>query len=526
MKNTCDGQSKLAVGLLGMLLLGVSQLAHAQSPPGPGLTGLPDDVFDNDVERASAIANQATFDTLDEACNPGGVLDQIPDPRLPPNPTQCGGDIFAIYLITRELVHTANELLGTGPTVMSLQLDQEGLGAALRWTAAEELAAQGSAATDFANNQLSNLAARMNALRFGATGFSVAGFNDPSGNGGVLVAGLPPRGGGASADSDGATYSPWGGFLNGSFGYGSKVDTGRENAFDFDGNEITAGLDYRFNNNIVIGGLLGYKDQSIDFDEAASQIRVVDGGIDIEGTSLIFFGLYQSEKWFTSGSIGFEQLDYDVERRIKYASNNPNLGSANSIALSTPEADVFTATFNAAYAFSHDRLTIEPYVNFEYLDIDIGEFAEQRSITQLGVVDDDAFNLIIGEQSFDSLDATVGLKFQYVFTPNFGVIIPFVNIESHNELLQEERVIRAGYGALTDFTGSGALLNFSVPTEQVDENYFTWTVGLSTILRGGRQREMGGPIGGGLTAFIQFESVEDLDSYDQQIISGGFRYEF
>ncbi|MDJ0908232.1 MAG: autotransporter outer membrane beta-barrel domain-containing protein [Woeseiaceae bacterium] len=511
--------------LAGLLMLAIGPLAFAQSVPGPGLGGVEPSLWDNDIERAAAIANQAVFDLLDESCNPGGVLDNDPDPRVPPDPTACGGDVFAVYISVRQLIHTANELQGSGPTVASLQLGQSELGTALRWTAAEELAAQGSAATDFANNQLSNLASRLNALRFGATGFSVAGIFDPSGNADGLVAGLPRRGGGASADESGAAYSPWGGFLNGSIGSGDRTDTGREDAFDFDGSEITLGIDYRFDNNVVVGGLLGFKQQDIDFDEAANVIRATDGGIDIDGTSLIVFGLYQGEKLFVSGSLGTEQLDYDVERRIIFVSNNPLIGSVNSIARSSPEADVLTATVNVAYAFNKDRLTIEPFFNAEYLDIDIGAFSEQRSTTSTGTIDEDALNLRIGGQSFDSLDATLGVRLQYVYTPEFGVFIPYFSLELHNEVLKEERIISSGYAALSGFPGGDAL-NFSLPTDRVDETWMSWTVGFSTVLRGARQSAMGGPVGGGLSAFLQFESVEDLANFDQHVISGGFRYEF
>ena len=511
--------------LSGVLMLALGQAALAQSQPGPGLGGVSSDAWNNDVERAAAIANQAVFDLLDSTCNPGGVLDGQADPRVPPDSDACGGDLFALYVSVRQLIHTANELQNAGPTVASLQLGQSELGTALRWTAAEELAAQGSAATDFANNQLSNLASRLNALRFGATGFSVAGVFDPSGNAADLVAGLPRRGGGASADESGSAYSPWGGFLNGSFGSGDRSDTGREDAFDFDGSEITLGVDYRFDNNVVVGGLVGFKTQEIDFDETANVLRATSGGIDIDGSSLIVFGLYQGEKLFVSGSLGTEQLDYDVERRVIYVSNNPLVGSVDSIARSSPDADVLTATVNVAYAFNKDRLTIEPYFNAEYLDIDIGAFTEQRSTTSTGLIDEDALNLRVGGQSFDSLDATLGVRLQYVYTPEFGVLIPFFSLELHNEVLKEERIISAGYAALSGFAG-GDTLNFSLPTDRVDKTWMSWSVGFSTVLRGGRQSEMGGPVGGGLSAFLQFESVEDLANFDQHVISAGFRYEF
>jgi uncharacterized protein YhjY with autotransporter beta-barrel domain len=513
--------------LIGMVVVTAVQ---AQSAPGEGLGSIPADQYANDVERRAALANQATFDTLDPACNPGGVLDQIVDPSAPPPGAdpQCIGDVFSIYLTVRELIHTANDLLGQGPNAASLRLDQQGLGTSLRWTAAEELAAQGSAASDFANSQLANLAARLNALRFGARGFTITGFNAIENDGEILVAGAydTPRGGGASAD--GESFSAWGGFVNGSFGYGRKNDTDLENAFDFDGSEVTFGVDYRFRNNFVIGGVGGWKRQNIDFDEAASDIRVVDGEMEMDGLSGIVFGLYQADRFFASGSLGFETVDYDVERRIKYGSNNPDIGAANSTAFSTPTADLITATLNLGYAFHASRFTAEPYVNIEYKDITIDAFSEERSVDQIGNVDDDAFNLNIAEQTIESTLAMVGLRFQYTFTPSFGVIVPFARIESRNELSNDSRLIFAGYGALegTNFEPGEGLLTFAVPTDSIDTSYYKWTVGFSAVIRGGRQRQLDGPITGGLMGYVQYESIEDLENYEQQVISAGIRYEF
>ena len=498
--------------------------ARAQTAdPGPGLIGL---TYANEVEQAAALANQQVFNALDASCNPGGIFDTVPEPSAPPVGTTCSDEgRFLVYLNSRELVHTANEIRGSGATIASLGQNLEGLGLALRWTAAEELAVQGSMATEFSNGQLSNLAARLSALRFGARGFggSNAYRVDPrrdrllASTGGQADAGEaaePPR----------ETYSPWGGFLNAAFGYGSKVPTPREDAFDFDGSELTLGVDYRLPNNVVFGAILGLSDQAVDFDEAASDISVVDGNIDAEGTSAILFGLFQGERLSVSGAVGAQSLSYDVVRNIKYPSFNPDLESANSIANSHPETDVRVATFNLGYAFGSRRFTYEPYVNAEYLDATVDAFAEERSINLLS---NDAvskrFDLSISEQQFDSLDTALGLRFQYVVTPRFGVIVPYLTLEAHRELSDEARTITAGYAAIADILGTSA---FAVPTDVPDESFSVASAGFSIVLRGGRQREAGGAIVGGLSAFLQFRAVEGLLHYDDTVATGGFRYEF
>lgn len=510
----------LAVGGIALAALAPLSGEAQTADPGLGLIGLP---YANGVEEAAASANQQVFDALDASCNPGGIFDTVPEPAAAPPGTDCTDEgRFLVYLNARELVHTANEIRGSGATIASLGQNLEGLGLALRWTAAEELAAQGSMATEFSNGQLSNLAARLSALRFGARGFGVANLYRTNPRRDRLLASAQDE----AVATEGAreTYSPWGGFLNGAFGYGRKDPTPLENAFDFDGSELTLGIDYRLPRNIVLGAIVGVSEQAIDFDEAASEISVVDGSMDADGTSVILFALYQGERLTMSGSIGAQRLSYDVVRKIKYPSFNPDLASANSVANSQPETDIRVATFNVGYAFGSRKATLEPYLNVEYLDATVDAFDEERSINLLSNNNvSKRFDLSISEQQFDSFDTALGLRMQYVVTPRFGVIVPFITLAAHRELADDARTITAGYAALRDVLGTRS---FVVPTDPADESYAVATAGFSIVLRGGRQRQAGGAIVGGLSAFVQIRTVGGLRNFDDTVTTGGFRYEF
>src|SRR2546422_11139851 len=111
----------------------------------------------DDLERAAARANQSVYNALVGPCQTG--------------PGPCSLQQFELFGKVRELMATANELNTGSPNSASLHLDAQGLGAALRWTAAEEVQAKSRVATEFANGQLANTTNRITALRFGATGF-------------------------------------------------------------------------------------------------------------------------------------------------------------------------------------------------------------------------------------------------------------------------------------------------------------------------------------------------------------------
>ncbi len=525
-----------------LALYGLGPGADAQTndgQPGPGLLG-GGLHYANDIERAAAVANDQVFRKLDTDCNPGGVLDQIPSPTFSditslaatrdssgPGPL-CNADTFFVYVNARELYETANELQGQGPTVASLGLDQQGLGLALRWTAAEELSAQGSMATKFANSQLSTLAARLTALRYGAVGFTTTGLYDWRGTVSPLLA---QNDDGASSSSDqpaasasGERYSPWGGFLNYGYGYGNKAPTPLEDAFDFDGSQYTLGADYRLPGTIVIGGILGSTRQAIDFDPAASEISVVDGNIRSDGRSFMVFVMSQGEHLTLSGSVGVQSMDYVVDRNIQYPSFNANTPSVHSLARSDPSADVVTTTFGFGYGFSWNKFSVEPTFDVEALDVSIGAFAEQRSINLLSnATESRRFDLVVSKQEIRSLRSSAGVRFQYVVTPRFGVVVPYWSLLAYHEYQDGTRTITSGYAALADVLGSAT---FKLPTDAPDRSYFTASAGFSMILRGGRQREAGGPIAGGFSGFLQFQTVQGRENYTDRVLTTGFRYEF
>lgn len=484
--------------------------------------------YANAVEESAARANQATFEQLlDSNGGPCNARQRSAGGR-------CDGAVFAVFASTRELVHTANELTGEGPSEFSLGVDLAGLGTALRWTAGEEFSAQESLTAEFVSGQLSGLASRLSALRGGATGFFIAGL--PMDDTRLAHAARPAMAGlGASADSleiaadsleiagdsvkttANETYSPWGGFLNGSYGYGDREATGNEDAFDFDGFELTAGLDYRFTPNWVAGVMAGYSEREIDFQPVNE--FVVDGGMTTDGYSLQAFGLYYSDRWYASLAAGYQDMDFATDRAIKYPSLNPDVASVNTRTLSNTGSTTWTTSASVGYTFNPTAaLGLEPYARLEYADTGVDGFTERD-------INNDGFELQVAAQDIRSLEGIAGVQLRYTATPSFAVITPFITAEYRHQFEADEREIDALYhaaGELADPTSA----RFSVTTDALDEQYFVLSAGVTTVLRGGRQRTAGGAIYGGLQAFVAYRTVQGMDFYTHDVLSAGLRYEF
>lgn len=499
-----------------LLLLACGLLPAVPVPPAQAQSGALDSLLDlRDqfaVEESAAVANLATYRALLQ--DNGGPCAALQREAA----GECSGAVFRVFGNARELVHTANALTDSGPTDFSLGLDLAGLGAALRWTAGEEYSAQESLSAEFVGGQLSGLAGRIAALRGGATGFFLTGL-PPGDNSLASTEGAVLPGMGASADNApaGETYSPWGGFLTGGYGRGDKSATGNEDAFDFDGFELTAGLDYRFGDNWVAGALLGYTDRKIDFEEVGR--IVVDGSIDADGVNLMAFGLYYDDNWYASLATGYTTMDFDTDRAIRYPSLNPNVDSVDTRALSSTSSHTLTTSATVGYTYNPSpALGLEPYLKLEYAETKVDGFNERD-------VNNDGFDLRVDSQDFHSLEEIVGLRLQYTWAPDFAVLTPYASGEYHLELETDARRIDAQYRGLQGQLVP-ATARFSIATDPRDKGYTVWSVGLSAVLRGGRQRVADGEIYGGLQGFVVYRTISGLQHYSQEAVSAGLRYEF
>jgi hypothetical protein len=127
------------LSILGLPLWVVGSACYAQTSAPPSTAPVQGSLVDlinsgqynfNALERLSATANQASYNALLSKCTPdqSGVTGSCPQ-----------GD-FVYFMRLRQLVQTANALLANGKaTRYSLNLTNQGLGNALRWTASEEL---------------------------------------------------------------------------------------------------------------------------------------------------------------------------------------------------------------------------------------------------------------------------------------------------------------------------------------------------------------------------------------------------
>jgi uncharacterized protein YhjY with autotransporter beta-barrel domain len=424
-----------------------------------------------------------------------------------------------ITLRCNELISTAVDI--TDPNVTPVRTlaytSADELLESLQQVTGEELVAQETLAVRAANSQYSNVAARLGALRMAATG---AGSTSPATAFNIDFS--RDLGGGASADEDedgSASLARGGLFLNGSINTGDRDASDLEDGFDFDTMGLTLGFDHRLDAG-VLGISIGYDDFDSEFQPSA----VVSGGeVTADGASLSLFGMKELGNFFVDGVVTFGELSYDVERILRYDSNNLDptcqCGPQDRVIKADPDAKHHGVSFTVGGQIFSGAWLIQPSFVAMYRKYEIDGYTEQDSLANSGM------ELRFGEQEIESLQSIAALQFSRSINRSFGVLRPYFNIEWYHEFEDDQTTLAAKYAqedtyAVTHpqlgFSSSlsGCLSCFSISSEAPDQNFGIVGAGLSFVFSNFRQ------------LLFYYESLVGYDDLKSHAVTINFRRQF
>lgn len=350
--------------------------------------------------------------------------------------------------------------------------------------------------------QLTNSTSRIVALRNGASGFSVEGLalniNDQILSGKHLSS-LINAGdtGGAAGSEEGLFGSRWGGFITGTIVSGDKDGTSLESGLDFDTSGIMAGVDYRFSDQFVLGGAIGYTKTDTDLDN--------DGGdLDSDGYSLTAYGTYYiKDSYFIDFSASYGENNFDQKRRLSYQLQNQ--GVTTQDAKARYDGDILTLYVAGGYDFNTGGWTLGPRLSLEYIDTDIDSFTEKMSNPN-GTGAGWATHMEDSDQQW--LTLKLGGKVSYAHSTSWGVLTPYAGVDWLHEFKDDAQVIN---GNFVEDPGS---MSFSIYTEDPDEDYFQLTLGVSAVLPGG------------IIGYVNYDTILSNDLWDRDTVNAGIRMEF
>jgi len=434
---------------------------------------------------AGELANQPGLTPFQQGM--AGAIDVV-CPKLVATAGSLNGTQTDLRLRCTEMRQTANALQGSGATTFSLGLSSPQLADALGRLSPEETAAQGQLGVNAGTNQARTIGARLSALRAGARGFSfgasrldLPGQTFALADVGTRVASDASPSAAISSELGGRL----GGFVNGRLTFGDKDATVREQGFDFISGGVTAGADYRFTDNLVLGIALSYTHSHAD-------INFNLGETISDGYGISAYGSYYMGNFYVDGHAGFEWNEYQTERRIVYA-------TFDRTARATPSGQQYTGNLGVGYDVRLGAVTLTPFGRAEYVHLDIESFTETGAT---------GLDLFIGRQHVDSFQTAFGGRVAYSINVPFGVLVPQGSFEWRHEFMNDSRSVTSKY-AVDPFNTF-----FVIPTENPDRDYFALAAGVSAVFSKG------------VSAFVNYETALGLRDVTSHAFTGGVRLEF
>jgi outer membrane autotransporter protein len=368
----------------------------------------------------------------------------------------------------------------------------------------DESQAQGSAAIATTSAQFQNLKARIEALRGGATGISVGGLTFAGSDGVLPLSFLPSavlaeeQAGGGEA---GAGFSRWGFFASGTIGNGERDRTTDNPGFEFDTWGVTAGVDYRASDSLVLGMALGFN--SNDTDVGADQGRLETRGWNVSG----YGSFYQGDTFYADGVLTWGRNRYDITRRIRYMIDGVGGGvtTVDQTASAEPDGDQLQFALSLGRDFVRGPWSIGPYLRGTYTRIDFDGYVERLSNPG---APGSGLALAVDGRELKSLEGVLGGKVSYTTSTSWGVLIPHLQVEWLHEFEDSPEDVVSRF--VSDPSGTP----ITIAGETLDSNYFNLGLGLSGVFANGR------------SAFVYYEHRAGQTDYSQDSLAIGIRIEF
>jgi outer membrane lipase/esterase len=384
---------------------------------------------------------------------------------------------------------------------------------ALQALTAEEANTAQTNIVDIGTASRSAIAARLVTLRNAGAGATLAS-NDGPGQFNYATTG------GAAGDADdGMGEGRLGVFLQGSYGSGDKDPTRFEDGYDISSTGVTAGVDYRFSDNGVVGIAIGYNKANSDFTKDSTGAKL-GGSFDTDGFTGSVFGSWNAYDGLAYLDLiaSYGNVDYDSKRHVVYTVVAPPgdvngvilpaVDNVDRIARGSTSGDIWSLGMSTGLNFTVGGLSIGPQIALNYLDLSVDGFTEKNA---------EELDLRYGRQTAESFQTQMGFGLTYAISTGVGVFVPYGNATWIYEMINDQNSFRLRY--VSDpcaRSGSGITQcsYFDVTGDEPDTSFYRWSVGVSAVFANG------------FAAFVDYTALEGLSTVSYGEATVGLRYQF
>jgi uncharacterized protein with beta-barrel porin domain len=350
-----------------------------------------------------------------------------------------------------------------------------------------------------ADAQFTNLNVRMSNLRAGVTGASFNGITLTTPTGtislGALASALMQNEDAAAPKAADSGFSRWGFFASGNIGRGSTDAIANAPEYDFDIKGLTAGVDYRVSDTLVVGGALGYTRQS-------STLAGDQGSLKMDGWSVSgYASWYHAKEWYIDTVLNLANNDYRHRRRVEYVLPGETV---DQVARADSDGTDINGSVTICRDFHHAEWNFGIYGRAQAGHQSFDEYDEDLDASLSG----SGLALHIEDRSVQSLSSILGGKATWVHSTDWGVVMPQFGLEWQKEYQGDPDTFRAFL--ISDPTGTPILIT----GEALDDSYFRLNLGVSAVWTKGR------------SGFITYDRIFGRDGNEQETLTVGGRIEF
>ncbi|MEL7043673.1 MAG: autotransporter outer membrane beta-barrel domain-containing protein [Pseudomonadota bacterium] len=250
-----------------------------------------------------------------------------------------------------------------------------------------------------------------------------------------------------------------------------------ERGFDGDSWAIELGFDKRLSDKAVVGAFVGWDSSELDFDqdEAGRNFTPQQNSGVSESDTLSFtvFGAYDfSDAWYAEGSLGYSWSEHSFQRNVVFQESTRTIGQTDVIARGDPDGESYWASAGFGYRYVNGSWSATPYAGLNLIRAEIDGYQE-RDLNGSGL------NMIVSDNTRDSLTSALGLRLNKAVSTNWGVLIPQLNVEYQHEFDEDAQ------SSATAFVLDASQNTYIIDGDGPDRDYFMAGAGLVAIFPNG-----------------------------------------
>ena len=425
-------------------------------------------IIDNDTQNLSQVSNlsnnqQATATVIDNAC--------IAFDSTPP-----------VSSVEQDFKTLCDRVRSSSNSDTEVK-------AALDAINPEGLTKMGFFSRQLGSLQQQNIGRRFDVIhRGGGGGIDLSGLNlnvDGQEIAGVALASLLENYSAGAAN--GEESSRWGIFASGNLSFGDRETSAADAGYDFDLYALTVGIDYRYNDDLVLGTSIGYGAADIDYSNGAGSMDTASWS----GT--VYASYYLRENWYLDGLINYAQDDYDSTRRILYTDAG---GTIDRTARGSSNGNQWSIGVSSGYDYHVDAWAFGPHFSSHYSRVSLGRMEESGA---------EAWNAIVSSSKSESFTMSGGAHASYTFKSDWGHISPYARFDQVHEFKDDADRLQMRFAVSSEL--------IEISTDRADSDYTNLGVGVTAQFKHG------------ISGFVDYQTTTGYSGFDIDGVSIGMNME-